>query len=387
MKENIAYKYYYLKIFKRDLVVSIIVLIALFVLGLTRPVAALAAGPAPVNLRTAGNFAILSQSGITDIPSSAITGNIGTYPISGAAIGVTCPEVTGTIYSRNAAGPLPCRVINASLLNTAVNNMGTAYTDAATRTPGTGANLNVGSGTLSGQNFVPGTYTWGTPVNITGDITLTGTPTDVWIFQIAGTLNLANGIHVNLAGAVPSNIFWQVADVTTLGTTSIFNGNILDKTLIALQTGATLNGRALAQTAVTLDHSTVTASPANSNPPHKDNDHAKLIHVGLNASACSGPFSGEQKGNVSVRVNDKKNSFEVDIEVHGAKPKTTYDIDIRCVGKIGTLKTNKDGEGEVVIKLPNAPTSPFYVDISIPNGGAGAGGYGDTFIAGPFNLN
>lgn len=170
--------------------------------------------------------------------------------------------MTGTIYSRNAAGPLPCRVTDAAMLNTAVNNMGTAYTDAAGRTPGTGStNLNVGGGTLTGLNFVPGTYTWNTPgnVTITGDITLTGTATDVWIFQISGTLNLANGIHIILDGALPSNIYWQVAGVTTLGTTSVFNGNILDKTMIALQTGATLNGRALAQTQVTLDHSVITA--------------------------------------------------------------------------------------------------------------------------------
>lgn len=251
-----------MKKLKENLLVSVTTLVASFVLTLVSPIATLAAGPAPVNLGTAGNFAILSKAGITDVPASVITGNIGTYPISGAAIGVTCPEVTGTIYSRNAAGPLPCRVIDATLLNTAVNNMGTAYTDAATRTPGTGAtNLNVGAGTLSGQNFVPGTYTWDTPgnVTITGDITLTGSATDVWIFQISGTLNLANGIHVNLVGALPSNVFWQVAGATTLGTTSIFNGNILDKTMIALQTGAVLYGRALAQTQVTLDHSTVSA--------------------------------------------------------------------------------------------------------------------------------
>lgn len=251
---------------EKNLLVTVTASLVFVVAGLIGSSVALAAGPPAVNLGTAGNFAILSQAGITDIPTSAITGNVGTYPITGAAIGLTCPEVTGTIYSRNAAGPLPCRVTNATLLNTAVNNMGTAYTDAATRTPGVGPNLNVGAGTLAGQNFAPGTYTWGTPVTITGDITLTGTAADVWIFQISGTLNLANGIHVNLVGANPSNIFWQVADVTTLGTTSVFNGNILDKTLIALQTGAVLNGRALAQTQVTLDHSVITSPEVSTLP-------------------------------------------------------------------------------------------------------------------------
>lgn len=207
------------------------------VFALTSPITALAAGPALVNLGTAGNFAILSKAGITDIPSSIITGNIGTYPISGSAIGVTCPEVTGIIYSRDAAGPLPCRVINSSLLNTAVNNMGTAYTNAAGRAPGVGPNLNLGSGTLSGLILAPGTYTWNTPgnVTVTGDITLIGTATDVWIFQISGTLNISSGKKIILGGsAQASNIFWQVAGATTLGTYSTFNGNILDQTMIAL---------------------------------------------------------------------------------------------------------------------------------------------------------
>src|SRR5450756_198575 len=134
-----------------------------------------AAGPAAVNLGTAGNFAILSEAGITNVPTSHITGNVGTTPITGASIlGLTCPEVTGIIYTVDAAGPA-CRVIDPSLLNTARIDMEAAYVDAATRTPGTGAtNLNVGGGTLSGLNFVPGTYTWNTPgnVTITGDITL-----------------------------------------------------------------------------------------------------------------------------------------------------------------------------------------------------------------------
>src|SRR5664279_3134209 len=81
-----------------------------------------AAGPAAVNLGTAGNFVILSEQGITDVPPSIITGNIGTSPISGAAIGVTQAEVTGTIYSVDAAGPSG-RMTDPTLLTTAVNDM------------------------------------------------------------------------------------------------------------------------------------------------------------------------------------------------------------------------------------------------------------------------
>jgi hypothetical protein len=98
-------------------------------------------------------------------------------------------------------------------------------------------------------------------VTITGDITLAGAATDVWIFQISGTLNLADGVKINLSGgALPQNIFWQVAGVVTLKPGSHLEGNILAQTNIAMQTGATLNGRALAQTAVTLDANTLLAS-------------------------------------------------------------------------------------------------------------------------------
>jgi hypothetical protein len=133
--------------------------------------------------------------------------------------------------------------------------MEAAYTDAATRTPGTGASLNIGGGTVASQTLAPGTYTWNTPgnVSITGDITLTGTATDVWIFQITGTLEVAADVQILLGGtAEAKNIYWQVAGAVSLLADSHFEGNILAKTNIALENGASINGRLLAQTAVTL---------------------------------------------------------------------------------------------------------------------------------------
>jgi hypothetical protein len=90
-------------------------------------------------------------------------------------------------------------------------------------------------------------------------MTLSGGPNDVWIFQIAGNLIMSSATHIILSGgAQAGNVFWIVAGQTTIGTTAVFNGNILDQTTIVLNTGATLNGRALAQAAVTLDTNTVT---------------------------------------------------------------------------------------------------------------------------------
>jgi hypothetical protein len=202
-----------------------------------------------VNLGLASDFVILSKSGITDVYKSAITGDVGTSPITGAAIGLTCAEVKGTIYSVNAAGPLPCRVTNATRL--------TAYTDAAGRSNPNF--LNLGAGNIGGKTLTPGLYKWTSALIIPTDVTISGGPNDIFIFQVAGTLTMSSAVKITLSGgAQAKNIFWQTAGAVTLGTTSHFEGNILGQTGINLQTGASINGRMLAQTAVTLQMNKVT---------------------------------------------------------------------------------------------------------------------------------
>jgi hypothetical protein len=213
-------------------------------------------GPAAVNLRLAGSFVILSKTGITDVYASAIVGNVGTSPITGAALLLACDEVDGTIYTVNAAGPA-CEVINPALLTAAISDMQTAYTDAAGRKTPNATEL--GAGNINGMTIVPGLYKWSSSVQIPIVVTLSGGPNDVWIFQVAGNLTEGNGAQVILkGGAQAKNIFWQVAGQTTLGTTANFKGVVLCQTLIAMKTGAVMSGRALAQTAVTLEMNAVT---------------------------------------------------------------------------------------------------------------------------------
>jgi hypothetical protein len=216
-------------------------------------------GQSPVPLGKAGIFAILTKTGITDVSPSAITGDIGASPITGAAIHVTCAEmVTGTIYTVNAAGPLPCRVTDPTLLTTAVANMQTAYTNAAGRTNPNFTNL--GAGHIGGLTLAPGLYKWTTGVSISSNVTISGSATDVWIFQISGKLTQASATQMILAGgALPQHIFWQTSGSVVIGTTAQAEGVILSKTLIALKTGASAKGRLLAQTAVTLEQNAVTA--------------------------------------------------------------------------------------------------------------------------------
>lgn len=209
-----------------------------------------------VNLGSAADYAILSKTGVTDVYPSVVTGNVGASPITGAAIHLTCTEVSGSIFSVDAAGPLPCVLTNASGLTTAVGDMETAYTDAAGRI--NPDYLNIGAGNIGGLTLTSGLYKWTSAVVIPVDIVISGNATDTWIFQISGTLDVSSGVNIILqGGAQAKNIFWQVAGAATLGTTSHFEGTILGQTGINLLTGASINGRLLAQTAVVLQQSTV----------------------------------------------------------------------------------------------------------------------------------
>lgn len=236
----------------------------MLVLALMISPAAFASGPNAVNLGTAGDFVILAKTGISATGVMAITGDIGVSPADATYITgfdlimdpsgtfSTSAAVVGNVYAADYTDPTPTK------MTTAISDLGTAYTDAAGRTTPDYSELYTGD--LTGQTLNPGLYNWSTGVLVSeGGVTISGTENDVWIFQIAQDLVLAEGAIITLSGgAQASNIFWQVAGQVTLGTTADFKGIILSQTLVEMRTGATLNGRALAQTAVTLDANTVT---------------------------------------------------------------------------------------------------------------------------------
>ena len=225
---------------------------------------------APVDLKSAGNFTILSKAAITDATpaDSHITGNVGADPIGGASIGVTCAAVSPSIiydndgsYTGGGGGITTCRVTDPALLNAARLDMEAAYTDATTRSP-PDYSYDGAHGGIGGLTLLPGLHTFSTAVTIATDVTLSGNSTDVWVFQIPGTFNIDANKNVILSnGAEAKNIFWVVAGATTLGAGSGFNGTILDATAVTLNNHAVLNGRALAQTAVSLSGNTMTIAP------------------------------------------------------------------------------------------------------------------------------
>jgi Ice-binding-like/Bacterial Ig-like domain len=214
-----------------------------------------------VPLGVAGTFVILAKSGISVVPTSVLTGNLGVSPaaasyITGLSLVAdstnafsTSNQVTGQVFAADDAAP------TSSNLTTAVANMETAFTDAA----GRAANVTeLAAGNIGGLTLTAGVYKWGTGLLIPTHMTFSGSATDVWVLQIAQDLTISNGVRVHLAGgALAKNIFWQVSGGIILGTTVHAEGVMLSQTAISLGTGASINGRLLSQTAVSLDSSTV----------------------------------------------------------------------------------------------------------------------------------
>lgn len=215
-----------------------------------------------MELGTAGDYVVLAKAAISTVPAAVITGNIGVSPaastyITGFSLSVdatgvfaTSPQVAGKVFAADYAAPTPAN------LTTAVLDMQLAYGDAAARVPDA---TELGAGDIGGMTLSPGVYKWGTGLLVPTDVTLSGSSTDVWIFQIAGDLLLSSGARVQLAGGAEArNVFWQVAGLVDLGTTAQLEGVVLTETAVTVQTGAAVHGRLLAQTAVSLDANVVT---------------------------------------------------------------------------------------------------------------------------------
>jgi hypothetical protein len=219
-------------------------------------------GPAPVRLGAAANFVILANAAISNVPTSAVVGNVGLSPAAASYItgfsltkagnAWSSTQVTGGVFAADNDPPTPID------LTTAVGDMRAAYTDAAGRL--TPAFLDLGAGTIGGLTLAPGLYKWNSTVNVSTDVTLAGGPNDVWIFQVSGDLKVSTAKSMLLSGgATAKNVFWQVAGFVELGATSHTEGILLSKTAITLDTGASVNGRLFAQTAVAIAGSAVAA--------------------------------------------------------------------------------------------------------------------------------
>ena len=202
-------------------------------------------GVAPVALCPfIGNFSVLDGSTVTNTGSTVVSGDVGVAPGT-AVTGFPPGLASGAIHKADGA---------AAKAQAALT---TAYIDAAGRSGGTTV-----AGDVVGKTFTAGVYKSTSSLALSGDVTLDaqGDPSAVFIFQISSTLTTGSGSHVVLAnGAKACNVFWQVGSSATLGTSSVFKGNILALTSITITTGVNLQGRALARKgAVTLDTDVIT---------------------------------------------------------------------------------------------------------------------------------
>lgn len=218
--------------------IKIAALVSLFGLGFVGLIMA----ATTVNLGTADNFAVLAGSAITNTGATVVNGDLGISP--GTA-------VTGFIPSSSQ------HIADAIALQ-AKTDLVTAYNNAAGQTPVSTVPTELGGTTKLAGVYDSAAGTFG----ITGTVTLDaqGDPNAVFIFKTASTLITAGASNVSLVnGAQACNVYWQVGSSATLGTNSIFKGNILALTSITLTTGANVEGRVLARNgAVTLDSNTVT---------------------------------------------------------------------------------------------------------------------------------
>jgi Ice-binding-like len=233
----------------RLVVLSGVMAVAAF---LAWPIAASAEVAAPP-LATAANYAVIASSAITNTGATAINGSMAISPDTASSVtGFPPGAYTGTLIT----GP-------SAVAAQAETDLGTAYTDASTTTPFdnlTGTNL-------GGLTLDPGAYYFSSSAQLTGTLTLNGegNTNPTFIFEIGSTLTTASAASVVLEnGAGACAVFWQVGSAATLGTTTVFAGNIMAEASVTLNTGATIiDGRAMARTgAVTLDDNVITPPPA-----------------------------------------------------------------------------------------------------------------------------
>jgi hypothetical protein len=192
----------------------------------------LAAGPAPVNLRSAAHFTILATSTTTTTGGGIINGDVGLSPVGSQ--GIPPDKINGTIDNGDPIAAQAQLDLTAAII-----------ASSPAQLPG---GINAGA-ELGTQTLVAGVYQSPSgSYDITGDLTLFGGPDDVWVFQMASTLTVAvSGRVILTGGAQARNIFWQVGSSATLGTSSVFEGTVMAYASITMNASSTLDGRALAQ--------------------------------------------------------------------------------------------------------------------------------------------
>lgn len=346
---------------------------------------------------TADDFAILAGSSISDTGTSTVIGNVGLDPTGGASItGLTCGEVTGTIFDNNGGytggggGITTCRQTNGGLLTTAKNDLVTAYNDAAGRSPTTQIGTNLGGAVLVDGTYDSATGTFG----ITGTLTLDGqgNPDSVFIFKTSTTLITDSSSHVVLTnGAQACNVYWQVGSSATLGTSSDFSGTIMALISITDNGSTSVNGRLLARGGdVTLNNTTVTKPSCISPTPTPNPALSPTSTVNSTSNTGSGGSSSPGSTNSGPALNYippviiESNRIDADSIFISWGPYSgisTFIVQYGLENGQWLYSTNISGFSTTLNDLP--ANQPIWVRIA-PRNDNSIGAYGEAeFIGGP----
>lgn len=240
--------------------------------------AATAAIVPTVPLATAANYSVLGASTVTNTGNSVLNRSLGLSPgtsVTGFPPGQVVP-------------PAVIDIANGAALQ-AQTDLTAAYVDAAGRSLNASTTAELGGITLVGGVYAGPSKA---PLTLTGALTLDGAgdPNSVFIFQTDSTLITASASTVVLInGAQECNVFWQVGSSATLGTNSVFVGNILALTSITVTNGVTVRGRALARNgAVTLDNDTFTVPTCASSIPTTTTSTTTTVPGGTTTTVVGG---------------------------------------------------------------------------------------------------
>lgn len=304
----------------------------------------------PVNLGSAISFTILAETGISTTGKTLIKGDIGISPLSSTAItgfGLVLSSdksysksalISGFVFAQNYARTTPMKMVNA------LNDMKTAFNNGNALAPT--QPLNLFTGNLSGQNLLPGVYRWkaGLVLGNSSTVTLTGSPTDIYVFQIGTSLQIGNKATVNLGKVLPSNVFWIVGGAAVIGTNARFGGIILAKSSVSLNTGDLINGKLFAQKSVSMNSATITGPPVPKPISIIGQKMASLPIIFNNYGMSIKPgaivyYIGETAGQYSLQSKSKNDTKKVKIHSAGNEYVMIENADNHGVMTVGMRKS------------------------------------------------
>ena len=344
---------------KYQAILFLLVFLLLFAIQPLNVYARPLAAPTHINLGAAEKYAILAGAGITNTGATTITGDIGSSPTSTETGFGTVTIIDGV----NHTDPDP----NDAETQAAKTALVTAYNDAASQGPIIAIpGLTLGAG----QTLAPGVYNSSTSIQINGTLTLDGggDPNAVFVFQAGSTLTTGSASRILLTnGAQPCNVYWQVGSSVTLGTNTTFTGIIMALTSISMNTGATLDGQALARNgAVTLDSNTITLQLCS--PQVSKSFSPASIDAGTGISTLTITLS-----NIAVNDAQLTASFTDNLPT-GLEIASTPNASTTCTPDGGSSLTASAGGSSVSMSsgyfIPGEGSCTLSVDVTAPNTGS-----------------